>query len=681
MKSDKKKADKKHANKYHIAKTQPSKRPIAKKQPAKKQVAEKPVGRRRVSRLRTAIVYLLRGIIKLLILAAVAIFAAWLTEYRHFINDADRAWQFVAERPLVFWYTALILFFVILGIYGIFRKIGLAAATMVATVLVVGYIHIAKFNFRGSPLLPEDFQLGSQAGTLTKFIDPWEIVRLVIAVIMVFALGVIFDRITSNWLQRKRTAKKNIWWYGYRLTSRIAIIAIAVAGFLAMTDFARNHENEREIKVEFLSSRFIDWNQTENYTDNGFLIGFLYNISKLEVTEPNGYSKEKVAEIKSELDAKKSTADESGDLTSLKNAGYNIVLVLNESFFDPENIRNVYNYDGGDVTPNLHRLQNTRGVLSGTMYSVDYGGGTANIEFEILTGLTNYFLKTVPYTNLLPYQKSIPSIASFAKENGYKTTAMHPFNGGMYKREIVLPRMGFDEFITEQDFEFTEKDGSSEYINDRSSYNQALKVLADSSEPQLISLVTMQNHAPYEVEEYGKSKFNVTNLEPGTERSAIETYLMTMNSSDQYLGEFYEKVMALDEPTVVLFYGDHSAGVFPRVIESEDYAISSTARQTPYLLFSNFEMKNAPVLAKSATALETNELPTTTPNCLANTMLNVLKVEKPTLNYLLDTICKDEPILTDAYFNGATPFMSSELSAYEILSYDITAGKQYYLKD
>ena len=241
--------------------------------------------------------------------------------------------------------------------------------------------------------------------------------------------------------------------------------------------------------------------------------------------------------------------------------------------------------------------------------------------------------------------------------------------------------MGFDKFIDEQDFEFTEKDGISEYINDRSSYNQTLKVLEDSSEPQLISLITMQNHTPYFYEEYGKNKFYLSNVDPGFEKDVLETYLMTMNLSDQYLGEFYDKIMALDEPTVVLFYGDHSAGVLPRVIGSDDPAVSNIARQTPYLLFSNFEMKNAPVLAKSATALDSNELPTTTPNCLVNTMLNVLKVEKPALNYLLDSVCAEEPILTDAYFNGAAPFMSTELSTYEMLSYDIAAGKQYYLKD
>lgn len=620
--------------------------------------------------------------VKFIILAGAAILLTWLIEYRHFINDAGRVAEFISEHPEPFWYTSLIVFFVLFGVYGITRKIGLSIATMVAGILIIGYIHIAKFNFRGAPLLPEDFQLGSQAGTLTKFIDPWQIVRLVIAVIMVFALGIIFDKITYKLLERERAAKKNVWWRLYRIASRVAIIAIAIAGFLATTDFARNHENQRDIKLDFFHTKFTDWNQTENYADNGFLIGFLYNLSKLDISAPGGYSEEKIAEIKADLLDKKTAAEQDKGLVSLGDLKCNIVLVLNESFFDPENIRAIYNYDGGDITPNLHKLQKTNGVLSGTMYSVDYGGGTANIEFEVLTGLTNYFLKTVPYTNLLPYQKDMISIGSAAKEYGYETTMIHPFNGGMYKRDIVLPKMGFDKVIDESDFDFVEKDGSSEYINDRSSYEQTLKVLKDSDSPQVVSLITMQNHSPYNANEYGESKFKLWDITNEGERNAAETYFMTMNLSDQYLGEFYEKIRNFDEPTMVLFYGDHSAGVFPRVIESPDYAISSTARQTPYLLFSNFMFKNADILVQSASALKSeSELPTTTPNCLVNTMLNVLGTKKPELYYLLDSICRTEPILTDAYFGGSAPFMSSNLSAYELLSYDLTAGKQYYIKN
>ncbi len=599
---------------------------------------------------------------KAAILIIAAVFLTWLLEYRHFLNDASRVWQFVLERPKVFFYNSLVIFFIVLGTYGLFRKVFTAIAVDTALILAIGYIHIAKFNFRGMPLFPEDFQFGTQAGTLTKFIDPWSIVRVVIAIILTIVLGCLLDRLTKKWLASERpTSGGDTWWKRHHIVSRAAIILIAIAGFMVTTDFVRNHGGEREVELGFLDSKFIDWNQVQNYENNGFLIGFLYNTRKLQLQDPAGYNEEKIAEIRNS-NLQSATQDETGR-NALADSGINVVTILEESFFDPENIREYYHYDG-EVMPNLHRLQTM--IPHGTMYSVDYGGGTANIEFEVQTGLTNYFLKTVPYTNLLPYQETVPSLASFAKSNNYDTATVHSFNGGMYKRNIVLPKMGFDEFITEAEFDYTEKDGSSSYINDRSAYNQLLKVLDEHDKPMYVSLLTMQNHAPYLTNEYGESQFKVTNVADDAKRNAIETYLMTAHLSDQYLGEFYDKLQKLDEKTVVLLYGDHSPGVFPDVIESKDKAVSDQARHTPYLIFANFDLGNA-------------ELPTTTPNCLSNTMFNMLNLNKPDYYYLLDKICEEEPVLTDSnYINGA-PIMNTALSQYELLSFDLAAGKQYYL--
>lgn len=588
-------------------------------------------------------------------------------------------------RPRVFCYSALVMFFIVLLIYGIFRKIFMTSAVATALVLAIGYIHIAKFNFRGMPLLPEDFQLGSQAGTLTKFVDFSEIVRLIIAIILCIVLGKILDKLTEKWL-KNQNVPSSTWWRKWRVASRVMIIAVALTGLLTTTDFARHHSGEREIALPILDSKFTDWNQVQNYAENGFLLGFLYNFNRLQISAPDGYSAEKIAEIKTELAAKKEAADISREELS----DYNIVLILNESFMDPSKLAgNVYEISGGDVTPNLHRLQNE--VLSGTMFSTDYGGGTANIEYEVVTGLTNYWFKTVPYTNLLPHQKSGTSVATFVRENGYQAAALHPFNGGMYKREIVLPKLGFDTLIFEPEFSRRGTYGESEYVRDSETYAELIDLLQKTEEPMLVSTMTMQNHAPYNTGMYGETNFKVSAGDgvSDDERNAIETYLMTLHESDRALGEFYEELMTLDEKTVVLFYGDHSPGVFTQVIQHVDKAVSDSARQTPYLIFANFELDPGAVIS----ALKLNDfsetdagrvsgavLPRTTPNCLTNTLFNVLNAKRPLVHYLLDEICTDEPILTDVYFDTAAPFMSTALSEYNLLTYDIVAGEQYFLK-
>lgn len=656
---------------------------------------------------------------KLILLAAAAIALNWLLEYRHFMNDVDTTYAFIETSPLVFWYTCLIMFTILMFFYGIFRKPFITIGTVMSLVLIIGYIHMAKFNFRGAPLLPEDLQLGSQAGTLTKFVDGWDITRLVLAVICTITLGIILDHVTRRWLYKGAVFPGNVWWRRYMIVSRIAIIAVAVTGFMVTTEFARHHTAEREQELEFLESKFTDWDQVTNYRDNGFIIGFLYNLNKLDTVEPDGYSKERIAEIKAELSSEKKA--DTGR-TETADIDYNIVVILNESFYDPKDIREYYPYSGGDVTPNLHRLQQTDGVFSGTMYSVDYGGGTANIEYEVLTGLTTYWLKTVPYINFIPKQTTVPSLASFAVAGGLEARALHPFNGGMYKRDIVLPKLGFQEFKAEEDFTHTDTYGYSEYVTDGEAYTEMIETLKKYDKPQMISLITMQNHAPYYYGEYGQPQFLMPEVPDVDERNAAETYLMTLNKSDEYLGQLYDAVQRLDEKTVVLFYGDHSPGVFPRVAGNTNAEVMKLSRQTPYLIFANFtldgteektEVANAPAVtsntglsytrssvlattrasqpgvmtAVTPSTLEVTtpsttaeKLPMTTPNCLSNTLLNILNAEKPEYYYLLDRVCKEQPILTETYFGSEAPFMSTTLSEYSLITYDLVAGEQYYLK-
>lgn len=591
-----------------------------------------------------------KKILKVTILLLGAVFLTWLLEYRNRFNDAGAATGFVFAKTRVFFYSALLIFLGLMVIVALVRKPFKAIGIMAALILTIGYIHITKYSFRGTPLFPEDFQLGSQAGTLTKFIDVSEIVRLVIAIVLVVILAHILDKLTQGFVEDKRRRRN--------LIPRTFLAVAAIGFFVAGTGFVRHHGHENFDKIDFLNTEFVAWNQTQNYLDNGFLLGFLYNMNQLEIQEPEGYSEEKISELSSALASSK---------TGVELKDINIVLVLNESFYDVDLVRDYYEISGGDVTPNLHRIQEN--YPSGRMFSIDYGGGTANIEFEILTGLTDYWLSTVPYTNLVPKKKTIPSVATQLKNWGYETTAIHPFSGGMYKRNTVLPILGFDKLIFEDDFQYTEKDGTSEYINDRSSYKEVLDVLKKKSGGQLIHLVTMQNHIPFEKDEYGESKFTVSNAKTENEKDQLETYLMSLNLSDQYLGEFIEEVAKLNGKTVVLFYGDHAAAAIPRIMQNEEKAVRDLAYETPYFIYSNFEIENAP-----------ENLPLTTPNCLVNTMMNLLGAKKTNVQVLLDEVCEEAPILTNRYLGEEGLEESQTLRDYELLTYDLTAGKQYSLR-
>lgn len=593
----------------------------------------------------------------------------WFLQYGFFAHDANATWEWINEHEKVYWYSTAIVFLLLAGLNIVVRRPLISGAIMWALAEIINFVNINKMAVRGVPLLPEDLALADQAGTMTKFVDFWSIVGLVVAIGLTIFLGIF----TNHLLQKyRRSIGVPRWvlsqgWKGWVIRA-LGMLMVAWY-FMCDTEFVRHNQGTRHEAIPWLEEEFIAWNQKNNFDHVGVVLGFLYNLQKTEMAQPEGYSEEAIDAIYKKYDAVREV-DNAGR-ASLADEKYNIVVVLNESFYDPDIIGDYYRYTGGELLPNLHKIQAK--YPHGTMYSVDYGGGTANIEFEVDTGLTNYWAGTVPYTSLLPHVESVPSVASWAKQNGYSTTAIHAYNGGMYKRNVVLPKEGFDKFIDESEMKHTEKDGNSGYINDRAIYAETLDVLRESNDPQMLSVITMQNHTPYTQTNYDKRDFELTQPAVGdgmdeNGKAWVETYLQSLHSSDAYLGEFISELDALDEKTVVLFYGDHSAGVFPVVEQNAEKSVRDLSRQTPYFVYANFELSDADL-----------ELPMTTPNCLVNTMYDVLNVQKPTLSYVTAAACEAEPVLTDFYFNGDEPKAVDALKDYQLVTYDILGGKQYFI--
>ena len=609
-------------------------------------------------------------IYSLVFLAVAAILLTWFLEYRYYIHDICRAWDFAIGSPLPFFYNVFLMWLMLIFLWAIVEKPGTAAGAMWIIIIIISYVHIQKYNSRGYPLLPEDFQLASEASSLTKFVSIASIIRMVIAILLVIGLTIIFNRMLAKKMHLNYRNPSPSFAKRHSLVTRLIILVISGLGFYAATDFVRHNDGSR-YQDTFLGSHFTAWNQNRNYSDNGFILGFLYNLQKLELAEPDKYSEAKIADLKSEYEAIAKEKNEG--LKTAKDEDVSIVVILNESFFDPAvqygnvSFEDFYPHTGGDITPNLHKIMKEN--PSGYMYTLDYGGGTANIEFETFTSLTNYWINSVPYTALLPKSGEIPSIARTYKELGYETVAIHPYNGGMYKRNIALANEGFDEFITDIEMKHQEKEGQSEYINDKSAYEETLDVLKRSDKNQIIGLITMQNHTPYHSWIYEETDFAVTNENITEDRkNEISTYYQYLHNSDEYLGEFIEEVNKLDKKVLILFYGDHSAGLFELTNENDDKAARTLSRLMPYFMYANYDANYA-----------THYLPTTTPNCMVNTLYNNMGWKKDAQYYLVDEVCSAEPILTATYIEERELSNAETLHDYELLTYDLLGGKKYWL--
>ena len=606
----------------------------------------------------------------LIFLGIAALLLTWFLEYRYFGNDMWFSWNFVFSRPRVFLFNALLVYLLLLALWAIVGKPIVAASAMWILEIIVGYIHINKIATRAYPLLPEDFQLAGSANSLTKFVDFWSIAKLALAVVIVVIITTILIRAMEKPFNLRNPVRGKKFASRHLIGFRIVLFIISTLSFMNVTEFVRHNSGERYEDIAFLNSTFTAWNQTRNYDDNGFIVGFLYNLQKLDISEPEDYSQEYIealnerysdfAEMKN--DSRISPADDD----------VNVVVILNESFFDPsvqwqgKSFEDYYPHSGGEIMPNIRKIQQK--YPSGYMYTTDYGGGTANIEFETLTSLSNYWMNTVPYTAIIPKLNRVPSIATTLKDEGYTTTAIHPFNGGMYKRNISLKKEGFDEFITELEMDYADHEGDSEYINDRSAYRQTIKTLQEGSKRQAIALITMQNHTPYPVDLYENNPFKITDETiDEEERAYIATYYQSLHTSDAYLGEFIDSLEKMDKKVMVLFYGDHSAGLFGRVNENENKNVRDLSRLTPYFVYTNYD-----------TEYKTKDLPVTTPNCIVNNAFNALNWKKSARYYLVDDICNETPILAATYYDGADFIETETQRKYRLLIYDIMSGNGYW---
>jgi phosphoglycerol transferase MdoB-like AlkP superfamily enzyme len=223
------------------------------------------------------------------------------------------------------------------------------------------------------------------------------------------------------------------------------------------------------------------WDQKENYASNGFALAFALNVPMAHVSAPPGYSDKAIATIaKPQVTA--SVPEEKPD----------IIIVMSESFWDPTML------PGVTITPDP--IPNVRALRSGSMFSPEFGGMTANVEFEALTGFSNAFLPagSIPYQQYV--RAPVPSMATFLKSEGYETRAIHPGTNWFWNRTPVYADFGFDDFKSEENLPYLEKRGP--LASDAAMTEEIIREADATDDPFFFFAVSLQNHGPYEPYRY-----------------------------------------------------------------------------------------------------------------------------------------------------------------------------------
>ena len=571
----------------------------------------------------------------------------------------ENANELLLKNPKIAVYSQIATILVSFLFVGIFRNWRISMGVLFSLATIVMYINTEKMASRNTPFLPEDLAMSGEAGGLASMINLERFLNMLFTISIIIIITIIVNKIS-----------KKIWHFKFSKKQKIAIFIPQIALILICAHFLNLHTLEIRnlsgkgtfIKVENLETSIDFTDQAYNYRTNGFILATISNLQTKTQKQPEGYSKEAVQKIVQKY--QKIAEENNKNRKKLSDKKVNVVYVMSESFIDPKLGKHLYDYGNKESIPYTQEIKKSQS--SGWAASSEYGGGTANIEFEALTGLSNFFLNSIPYTSIVPANKDTPSIVKNFNENGYKTIAMHPYNRNMYRREVVYPNLGFQEYKSADGFKNNSKIDNSKYISDESAFNEVLAELKNSQKPEFIHLVTMQNHMPYEENAYSEHNFNVNAKNGANPENAktVQAYLEGISRSDKAMKNFLSEIEKLNEKTIVVFWGDHWPGIYGEMFEKE--LNKNDIRRTPLFVYSNFEKEKQDL---GTSSLIYNQI-------LA---LNSFDSKLSAFQYLLSDLREKYPALTKQFVK--IDEKSDILKDFEMIEYDILSGNKYSLGD
>ncbi len=307
------------------------------------------------------------------------------------------------------------------------------------------------------------------------------------------------------------------------------------------------------------------------YEKNGFVYCFSSSAFERGMNEPDEYSKYEVSAIVK--DVNKSDSSKGKDV--------NIIFLQLESFFD------VNNFDGIEYSENpvpnfTHLKENySRGYLTVPTFSA----GTANTEFEVISGMSVDFLGIgeVPYRTILK-SKPVDSVCHILKNQGYTTHAIHNNTASFYSRNETYKNLGFDTFTAIEYMNGVEYN-SLGWAKDNVLISSIKDCLDSSKNKDLIYAVSVQAHGSYPASfELEPGMIDTTGIDDEVTEAKFEYYINQVKEVDTFLGELLEVLENRNEPVVLVLFGDHLPGFH---IEDEDL-INQNKYQTEYVIWSNF---------------------------------------------------------------------------------------------
>ncbi|QNQ81756.1 LTA synthase family protein [Lactobacillus sp. PV012] len=550
-------------------------------------------------------------------------------------------------------------------------------STILVSVITIGWAiaNKVKLNLRGEPIYPSELSEATNFKTLAPMVGNQLLIVIGIALVIVIALDI--------YLEVKHPIKKKGSWKRRGIWALLSLL-------LFLTPLRFNHDGG----IIYYINRGFDNKQSFRNPErdiqiNGPVLNFLNYIDLQVMNKPENYSaatiqhlNEKYSKVAAEINKTRKN-----DLSK-----QTIVFNLSESFVDPYTIPTI-KIDKSAPNPVKFIQSMESRATYGNMLSAGYGGGTANMEWETLTGLNMGMFKTTltPYVQVVPKYKYYPTIGM---DFGMKS-AIHPFIGSYYSRVEDYKRFKFDKFAyvgSKYKIIDQKKLGKSTYNSDFTTYANGIKQINSEKGGQFINLISIQNHMPYNNwypnnEYMGKISGELFNSSAVKEQ--IATYVKGVQYTDQAVKKFIGQIDKINKPITIVFYGDHYPSILSQSYTSK-YPVQM--HSTRYFIYSNKYAREHGAKAKLTN--KTNYVNTSDFIAL---MLEQTNSKVTPYQALLTEVHEKLPAITinyegdkgfeliDQKGNKVDPkTLTSDQQAllrdYEEVQYDMTAGQAYGLK-
>lgn len=483
----------------------------------------------------------------------------------NFINECLSRHSFIkgiiyfGSHPLAFLFNSFMIFFT-LSIAMLFKKRVFATFFISALWFGLGVTNFVIRSSRKSPFAASDFRnLTEGLKVIQKYYTIPQIVILCLVIAALVAC-IIFIAIRTPKVKQK---------INYLLSALVIAVSF---GMIMIINYVSN-------ATGLIPRQF--GNLVRAYDTYGFGYMFSCSLFRNGVSKPKDYSPGKVNDV---VDSVENNDKNNNDNDKNDIDKPNIIFLQLESFFDATNVKGLEFSE--DPIPNIRKLYEK--FPGGYLSVPSFGAGTANTEFETMTGmnLDDFGPGEYPYKTVLQ-STACESICYYLSNYGYTATALHDNTGGFYDRNRVFSRLGFNSFVSIEYIEKYEMNPIG-WVKDKCLTDEIVGILDSTSTPDYIYTISVQGHGDYPENTDGLDlPVKVTNNNVTGNPNGFEYYVNQTHEMDAFVAELIDALSKRNEKTILVIYGDH----LPTFDITDDDLKNGDIYQTQYVVWNNYNLQ------------------------------------------------------------------------------------------